>query len=525
MRTLRLMMLPLAVIAGIAVAGCSTSEPGDEESVELSGLQDEIRFTYDGGNPVEFTVKSNRTWSISKSAGLDWLTVDPINGGAGNEAKVTVTASPNEDLERSGSFVFNSGSVKRTVNVLQEAFPIVPELTVDLEEKVIPFEFNDIEPVRFTVRCNVAWKAEKKDLDWLKVDPSEGERKTETVVTVTPSMNEGAAREGVLTFKGEGASDVQIKVTQTAFVDDPFLTVSGLPEGNAFAFKRVPESPVTLKVQTNRNWTAVKSAGLDWLTVSPDSGVKNSDGVNVTLTAAANTSEETRTGTVTFKSSDGALADVVVTVSQEGYVRKWIWTLEDSVLQESKWASEGKSYSDDGKALMEWIIVNEDALYSELSSRGPIVSSKQEGHYAYKQIWKDDNLQFTVPVEDLPADSKVSIQFAMSGTKYAPAFWNVEFYDNGEWTPTSISSLTSKKGYTTDATFVLGATDAVVDVKETAVFTTAVANGEIRLRVKCTEGKYLVDNTNQSKAHKSGTIRFRQWSDGTCNEIRIQVEK
>ena len=536
MKPLRCLIAPLAILAGFALGGCSTSEPEPDgvEKVGMDGLQDEIRFTYDAADPFTFTVNANRTWSVTRDAALDWFTIDPMSGRTGRTATVTVKASLNDDLERRGSFVFSCGSVNRTVTVIQDAFPIVPELKVNLEERVVPFKFNVLDPVQFTVWSNVAWKVEKTGLDWLEVTPMQGERKTEVTVTLTPSINEGAAREGTLTFKAEGAQDVEVRVTQTEFVDDPIFTLDGLPEGNSIEFDRKPGEPLVLTIVTNRNWSAIKSEGLDWLSVTPDSGVKNLDGVSVQVSASVNGSAMPRNGTVTFRSADSANQDIVLTVSQRGLTSEWKWTLEDGYLQENRkqtWVDQNKSLSDDGSALMEWVIANEDSKYSDLTKRTAIISSDKAGHYAFKEIWGNDNLQFTVPVEDLPANSKVTLQIAMSGTKYAPAFWTVEYFEDGEWHATSIKpGLKTKKGMPADntfdeATFVLPDADKVVNIKETAVFKNAVEKGELKLRIRCAEGKYTVNFNNQSKAHASGTVRFRQWSDGTCNEIRIKIEK
>ena len=529
MKPLRCLIAPLAILAGFALGGCSTpeSEPDGVEKVGTDGLQDEIRFAYDAADPFTFTVNANRTWSVTKDAALDWLTIDPMNGRTGRTATVTVKASLNEDLERRGSFVFSCGSVNRTVTVIQDAFPIVPELKVNLEERVVPFKFNVLDPVQFTVWSNVAWKVEKTGLDWLEVTPMQGERKTEVTVTLTPSINEGAAREGTLTFKAEGAQDVEVRVTQTEFVDDPIFTLDGLPEGNSIEFDRKPGEPLVLTIVTNRNWSAIKSEGLDWLSVTPDSGEKNLDGVSVQVSASVNNSAMPRNGTVTFRSADSANQDIVLTVSQKGLTSEWKWTLEDGYLQTNRkqtWVENKKSLSDDGLALMEGVVAKDDSKYS--GTRTAIISSDGKGHYAFKGIWENDNLQFTVPVENLPANSKVTLQIAMSGVKHAPAFWTVEYFEDGEWHATSTTpGLKTKKGKTFDeATFVLPKADEVVNIKETAVFRNAVEKGELKLRIRCAVGKYCVDINDIEKAHSSGTVRFRQWSDGSCNEIRIKIE-
>lgn len=526
-KSLKLIFLPLAVLSGLFLASCAEEEKGTEEAVDIKGL-DDIRLSYDGSENAMFTVSSTRTWSVSKS-GMDWLTVSPANGGSGRLATVTVRAEANDDLERSGQLTVRAGSVKKTITVTQEAFPIVPEIKVyDLDTDVIAFDFDMTDPVVFKVWSNVAWTVEKTGLDWVSVTPESGERKTENEVTVTPELNTGEAREGTLTFKGDGAPDVVIRITQTKYVDDPVFNVAGA-EGNAVSFSDKAETVAVLTVTTNRNWSAVKSEGMDWLTVSPASGAADMEGTPVNVSASENTSAEPRTGTLTFKCDEESVEDVIITVTQKGVSvmpAEWTWTLEDSVLKSTEWDAKGIAADDGGTAEMRWNIVNDDSKYAAPASRGPIVSSDGNGHYAYKGVWTGDNLEFTFPVKDFKAGTSVSIQFAMSGVNSAPCFWTVEYFDGGVWTPTSSSSLKSAKGVTMEATYVLTKQNSTVNVKETATFKTAVADGTLKFRIKCAAGEYTVSSAAAAaQAGKASTIRFRQWSDGTCDAIKIKIEK
>lgn len=526
-KSLRLIFLPLMILSGLFLASCAEEEKGTEEVVDINGLSD-IRLSYDGSENATFTVSSTRTWSVSKS-GMDWLTVTPVNGGSGKLATVTVKAEANDDLERSGRLTVRAGSVKRTITVTQDAFPIVPEIKVyDLDTEVIAFDFDKTDPVVFKVWSNVAWTVEKTGLDWVSVTPDAGERKTEIEVTVTPELNTGDAREGTLTFKGEGAPDVVVRITQTKYVDDPVFNVTGT-EGNAVSFTDKAETVAVLTVTTNRNWSAVKSDGMDWLTVTPASGTADMEGTAVKVSASENTSTEPRTGTLTFKCEDDAIEDVVITVTQKGVFvtpTEWTWTLEDSVLKGTEWASKGIAADDSKTAEMRWIVANDDSKYADPAGRGSIVSGDGNGHYAYKGVWTGDNLEFTFPVKDFEAGTSVSFQFAMSGVNSAPCFWTVEFFDGGVWTPTSTSTLKSAKGVTMEATYVLTKANAIVDVKETAIFKTAVADGTLKFRIKCAAGEYTVNSAKAAtQAGKSSTIRIRQWSDGSCDAIKIKIEK
>ena len=72
----------MLLLSGVVAASCS-SDPATEaaDRVEVSGLDDGVRFTCDAEENFTFTIVSNKTWSIAKS-GLDWLTVSPAEGAA-----------------------------------------------------------------------------------------------------------------------------------------------------------------------------------------------------------------------------------------------------------------------------------------------------------------------------------------------------------------------------------------------------------------------------------------------------------
>ena len=82
MTTLKIACASLLLLSGVMAASCSSdTETEAADRVEVSGLDDTVRFTYDAAESVAFTVASNKTWSIAKN-GLDWLTVSQMNGGS-----------------------------------------------------------------------------------------------------------------------------------------------------------------------------------------------------------------------------------------------------------------------------------------------------------------------------------------------------------------------------------------------------------------------------------------------------------
>lgn len=524
MKTLKIACTALILLAGVFAAACSTDpETEAADRVEIDGLDDGLHFPYHPEESASFSISSNKTWSISKS-GLDWLTVSQMNGGSKLPATISLSAAPNDDMERSGELTIYTGAFVQTVTVTQEAFPIVPTLTLDgLTDNTLEFEFSDLEPVTFTLYSNIAWTADKQDLDWAEVSPLSGERKQEATITVTPSANGGDARQGTLSFRGEGMTPVVVTVRQTAYRDDPLLTVTGFGEDNTLAFPEAPEAPAALQILCNRNWTVIKE-GLDWLTVAPESGTAGTVPADITLTASKNTGD-VRTGTLTIRADDPALEDVVITVSQEAKSLEPIawWTLSDEALKQYSgdgWINGGRMSADKPAgttAYGQWQKVNTTPDYTTSF----IISSDGLGHYAIKQIWTDDYLEFIIPVKDFAAGSAVNIRFAMSGVATAPRYWAVEYFDHGTWKFTSSQEYTySNNGSLVTATYEITKANGVVDVSETARFTEAVDNGSIRFRIRCADGGCKIDGKAPlTKPGSAGTIRIRPWTTGNHDAI------
>ncbi len=524
MKTLKLVCTVLILLTGIFAAACSSdTETEAADRVEIDGLDEELHFSYDPAEPVTFSISANKTWSISKS-GLDWLTVSQMNGGSKLPATITLSAAPNDDLERSGELTVYAGAYVRRVTVTQDAYPIVPTITIEgLPDNTLEFEFSDLEPVTFSLYANVAWTADKEALDWAEVSPLSGERKQEATITVTPSPNGGDAREGKITFRAEEMEPVVVTVRQTAYRDEPQLSVTGFGENSAIVFPEAPEAPVALQILCNRNWTVVKEH-LDWLTVTPESGTASPNPADITLTASQNPGKA-RTGTLTIHPDDPELEDVVITVSQEPKLLAW-WTLTDKALKENSgenWTEYGKMIADKPAgtaAYGQWNKVNDKPAYTTTY----IISGRGEGHYAIKQTWTDDNLEFSIPVKDFAAGAGVNIRYAMSGVASAPRYWMVEYFDAGAWKPTSSQEYTFEgDGSQVTATYELPAGNSVVDVDETARFTEAVADGVIRFRIRCVSGAYLINKSAVEAPGKSATIRIRQWSTGANDAISFYM--
>ena len=526
-RISRLLLLA-AWAAGMSMSSCS-SDPEVEaaDSVEVRNLQDEICFAYDSEEPLAFSIVSNKTWSIAKS-NLDWLEVSQMNGGSKYPSTVLLTPSVNDDLERSGILTVYAGATTRRVTIVQEAFPIVPEITLRSglpDDKTLRFSYTDAAPVTFTIYSNIAWQASTSGLDgWAEVAPLEGARKQETEIVVTPTPNEGDERSGTITFTGEGLEEpLVVNVSQEAVDPTPLLIVSGIKDGQV-AFANAPEAPFTFSVQCNRRWE-ITGETLDWLTVEPSSGRSSLIPVEVALTARDNELYEPLEGRLTLHVYDDAIEDVTITVTQDANKRLLAqWTMDDTV----PWKTYNPNFAADGRmkadlpegtgAIAAWQQVN--ATVGGNSYTASFKISNDGTAYSFNKIWNDDHLLIYVPVENMGAGAQINIRYsvAMNGSKM-PRFWIVEWSaGDGVWTPTSISSFPwlgtsgqNSKNMYFDATYAMPNETAAfsspyryIDISETATIPVDIENGALWFRIRCSDATHTSYSSKTERTEAEG---------------------
>lgn len=526
-RISRLLLLA-AWVAGMSMSSCS-SDPEVEaaDSVEVRNLQDEICFAYDSEEPLAFSIVSNKTWSIAKS-NLDWLEVSQMNGGSKYPSTVLLTPSVNDDLERSGILTVYAGATTRRVTIVQEAFPIVPEITLRSglpDDKTLRFSYTDAAPVTFTIYSNIAWQASTSGLDgWAEVAPLEGARKQETEIVVTPTPNEGDERSGTITFTGEGLEEpLVVNVSQEAVDPTPLLIVSGIKDGQV-AFANAPEAPFTFSVQCNRRWE-ITGENLDWLTVEPSSGRSSLIPVEVALTARDNELYEPLEGRLTLHVYDDAIEDVTITVTQDANKRLLAqWTMDDTV----PWKTYNPNFAADGRmkadlpegtgAVAAWQQVN--ATVGGNSYTASFKISNDGTAYSFNKIWNDDHLLIYVPVENMGAGAQINIRYsvAMNGSKM-PRFWVVEWSaGDGVWTPTSISSFPwlgtsgqNSKNMYFDATYAMPNETAAfsspyryIDISETATIPVDIENGALWFRIRCSDATHTSYSSKTERTEAEG---------------------
>lgn len=528
MKPLKFAACTLLLVPLLLAACSSDAEVEAADQIAIVGLEEYaekgISFSYSptAEEEVRFSIVSNKTWSIARD-NCDWLTVSQMNGGSKLPASVRISALANDDLMRSGSLTIRAGHVTQTIEVRQEAFPIVPELTLDgLTDNRIGFAFSDIAPVLFTIGGNVAWTAEKQGLEWADISPLEGERRKKVEISVTPEANAGAARSGELVFRAEGLEPIVVTISQTALPTEPFRTLTGIENGR-ITFPYLPTAPVSFDIHTNRDWEIVPQ-DLDWLAATPLSGAGGPLPATVTLTAQRNRGEP-RTGRLVLRSADPALADIEIEVAQESKQDILLaqWSLVSSIMKpnEAKWVDEGEMIVDlpvGSQATAKWQQV------SGFKSTFLFPSKSPTNHYVIRTIWTDDNMEFDIPVSHLPAGSRVGIRYGAYGAKGAPKYWMVEYFDGGQWRPTSTQTFTDDFADAPfEATYCLEKVNTTFDIDEIATFSQAIDDGSVRIRVRVVEGQCMISIATPKTKPETGGARFVPWSNGKNNAISFRL--
>ena len=158
------------------------------------------------------------------------------------------------------------------------------------------------EPLTVQLSHSQLWTVDTSDCPWVTLTPTSGTGSTDITATVA-AYNRSGVRSGNMVFSFR-EKKTTVAVSQTGFA---YLTTNPYIEKLEFPAEGGTSS---LWLESNQEWTATASDS--WILVSPPSGT-GSDSVRVVTNQ--NTTTETRSGTVTFKSDD---CETTLAVVQEG---------------------------------------------------------------------------------------------------------------------------------------------------------------------------------------------------------------
>lgn len=299
--------------------------------------------------------------------------------------------------------------------------PIPPALsTENLPDAGLKFLYSALTPHTFTMNVDAPWEI-TKTAGWFVVTPNKGEAGQNIQVTVTPTLNQGEARDGEFTIRANSGNNLHPCLTQKSIPlsQDAYLAagivITGLDE-RLLAFEAEDTDPVVFTVEASYDWTLTVE-NETWLTVAPKSG-KAGSAAEVTITPKANTTDERRESKITITAGDAEFgentAEEIIELVQAPYMPKdthtegYVFFSDDFQWIPDNWVSPYTKYgwpsvSIDGTNGNEFAL-STDGMKEAVAAKGyiytPSVYARYEGHV---KLGKTPNMGAIMGAITIPA--------------------------------------------------------------------------------------------------------------------------
>lgn len=327
--------------------------------------------------------------------------------------------------------------------------PIPPALsTENLPDAGLKFLYSALTPHTFTMSVDAPWEI-TKTAGWFVVTPNKGEAGQNIQVTVTPTLNQGEARDGEFTIRANSGNNLHPCLTQKSIPlsQDAYLAagivITGLDE-RLLAFEAEDTDPVVFTVEASYDWTLTVE-NETWLTVAPKSG-KAGSAAEVTITPKANTTDERRESKITITAGDAEFgentAEEIIELVQAPYMPKdthtegYVFFSDDFQWIPDNWVSPYTKYgwpsvSIDGTNGNEFAL-STDGMKEAVAAKGyiytPSVYARYEGHV---KLGKTANMgAITIPaLTGIDAGKAATLLVQFDAAAYSSASGVV---DNGD---------------------------------------------------------------------------------------------
>jgi len=327
--------------------------------------------------------------------------------------------------------------------------PIPPALsTENLPDAGLKFLYSALTPHTFTMSVDAPWEI-TKTAGWFVVTPNKGEAGQNIQVTVTPTLNQGEARDGEFTIRANSGNNLHPCLTQKSIPlsQDAYLAagivLTGLDE-RLLAFEAEDTDPVVFTVEASYDWTLTVE-NETWLTVAPKSG-KAGSAAQVTITPKANTTDERRESKITITAGDAEFgentAEEIIELVQAPYMPKdthtegYVFFSDDFQWIPDNWVSPYTKYgwpsvSIDGTNGNEFAL-STDGMKEAVAAKGytytPSVYARYEGHV---KLGKTANMgAITIPaLTGIDAGKAATLLVQFDAAAYSSAGGAV---DNGD---------------------------------------------------------------------------------------------
>lgn len=297
----------LAALA-LCLSACSSDEDASSKAEEeLLNVERSVAF---GPTETSWQVRivADCPWEVTAIANTGWqdLCVSP-RSGEGNGILVLTTEQNHTTQDRTAELTLS------TKNGLQQKVTIQQTRSgADLSISQESFEFSDASSTQtLTVNCNTNWEIlglSDDDTGWLKLGQLSGNGNAQIPITVEECFDDADRYDALLISAGNlGDNIFGITIKQNGkelitmsldVVEQTFTTAGGTKK---------------VKVSSNGAWSAVIPMDIDWISITPTSGIGNGE-ITITCDPYKGAAQERLTTlTVSAGSKNPQRHDVIIT--------------------------------------------------------------------------------------------------------------------------------------------------------------------------------------------------------------------
>lgn len=191
------------------------------------------------------------------------------------------------------------------------------------------------------------------------------------------------------------------------------------------------------------------------------------------------------------------------------------------------------------QATATWIVSSDNPTPSNIGYEFNQFPNYNYASPCIKGIWTGDGLEFSVPVKNIPAGTKVTLTLPAFG-RGAPVFWNVEYLDGTQWKCNKTLQKSPDEQFEMECTWVIPHGNVEKQWKghimsHTMTLENQIRSGYIRIRFVCASGAYTtaaVSTVGDNKCYEipkcvyDGNHMFALVNiDDICKAVSISWEK
>ena len=191
------------------------------------------------------------------------------------------------------------------------------------------------------------------------------------------------------------------------------------------------------------------------------------------------------------------------------------------------------------QATATWIVSSDNPTPKNIGYEFNQFSQYNYASPCVKGIWTGDGLEFSIPVKNIPAGTKVTLTLPAFG-RGAPIFWNVEYMDGTQWKCNKTLQNSPDNKFEMECTWVIPHGNVEKAWKghimtHTMTLENQIRSGYIRIRFVCASGNYTtaaVSSAGNNSCYEGAKCEYadtRMFAfvniDDVCKAVSISWEK